>query len=132
MSGFVYLNGQFVASEQAVVSLFDAGLLHGAGLFETMRAYGGVLFRPMDHLARLAASAEVLSMFELGDPARQVLARDLGELLRRNELTEARVRLTVTAAHGHRVHRREPAFCGVPNEQRRSASPGVCHDQRAS
>jgi branched-subunit amino acid aminotransferase/4-amino-4-deoxychorismate lyase len=97
MGEFVYLNEEFVEADKAAVSVFDAGLLHGAGLFETMRAYGGVIFRLGDHLARMAASADVLAMFQLGEPAREVLSRHLAELLRRNGHADARVRLTVTA-----------------------------------
>ena len=99
MSEYVYLNEQFIKADDAAVSVFDAGLLHGAGLFETMRSYGGVLFRLDDHLARLEASAEVLSMFQLGEPARRALGRHLTELLARNGLTDARVRLSVTAGN---------------------------------
>ncbi|MBN1344768.1 MAG: aminotransferase class IV [Phycisphaerae bacterium] len=96
MSDVVYHNGEFVEADRATVSVFDAGLLHGAGLFETMRAYGGVIFRLRDHLARLAASAEALSMFDLDEQSQQVIAEGLTELIARNSLSEARVRLTIT------------------------------------
>jgi len=92
----VYLNGEIVEADAALVSVFDSGLLHGAGLFETMRAYGGVIFRQADHLARLKASAEALSMFSLDAASTQAIADGLAEMLRQSELTDARVRLTVT------------------------------------
>ena len=57
---FVYLNGQFVPADEATVSAFDAGLLHGAGLFETMRSYNGRVFRGRQHLERLWQSARGL------------------------------------------------------------------------
>ena len=57
----VFLNGAFVERDDARVGAFDAGLLHGVGLFETMLATadgGGVEVRRLDeHLARLQASA---------------------------------------------------------------------------
>ncbi len=96
MAEVVYLNGDIVEAERAQVSVFDAGLLHGAGLFETMRAYGGVIFRLQDHLARLAAAGEALSMCDLNGSARDEIASGLNELLRRNGLSDARVRLTLT------------------------------------
>ena len=96
MPRLVYLNGEIVEADAAFVSAFDAGLLHGAGLFETMRAYGGVIFRQADHLARLNASAEALSMFSLDAASKQAVADGMSELLRRSELADARVRLTVT------------------------------------
>ena len=41
----VWLNNQFVDEDSASVSIRDTGLLHGAGVFTTMRAYGGEVFR---------------------------------------------------------------------------------------
>ncbi|NOX59771.1 MAG: branched-chain amino acid aminotransferase, partial [Planctomycetes bacterium] len=38
MDSIVYLNGEFIASSGAMISIYDGGFLHGAGLFETMRA----------------------------------------------------------------------------------------------
>ena len=96
MARFVYLNGELVEEDRAAISVFDAGLLHGAGLFETMRAYGGVVFRLTDHLARLQASAEAMSMFRLDDDALEAISDGLTELLCQNELTDARMRLTMT------------------------------------
>ncbi len=96
MGKIVYLNEQFVQEDQATIGIFDAGLLHGAGLFETLRAYNGVPFRPTEHVARLAASGECLAMFSLGEPAQASLVQALIELPRRNGQSNARVRLTLT------------------------------------
>lgn len=48
--------GRAVASDDpaARVSVLDRGLLHGDGVFEVLRTYGGAPFRLEDHLARLA------------------------------------------------------------------------------
>jgi branched-chain amino acid aminotransferase len=54
MSDYIHLNGQLVPYEGAGVAAGDAGLLHGAGLFETMRARGGKVFRMRQHLNRVA------------------------------------------------------------------------------
>ena len=35
----IFLNGQLVGKEQAVVSVFDHGLLYGDGVFEGIRVY---------------------------------------------------------------------------------------------
>lgn len=95
MTSTVYLNGAFVSEPDAHVSVFDGGWLHGAGLFETMRAEGGRVFRLEAHLERLRRSANaVLTPMERSDvPAEDVFK----ELLERNGLNEARVRLTVSA-----------------------------------
>lgn len=91
---FVYLNGQFIEEDSASVSVADRGLLLGDGLFETMRAYGGVAFRPGAHLERLRASARFLHMpFDMPDDDVRAAIR---ELIERNESPDATLRLTVT------------------------------------
>ncbi len=92
---FVYLNGRIVPAREARVSVYDQGLLYGYGLFETMRAYQGGVFRASEHLDRLARSARDLGLpldGRLGE-----LARAVNETLAANRLSDARIRLTVTA-----------------------------------
>lgn len=91
----VYYNGQMVSSADARVSIFDGGWLHGAGLFETMRAENGRIFRVESHVERLRSSAARLmrSIERIELPSRV----DFLELLERNQLADARVRLTVSA-----------------------------------
>jgi len=90
----VYLNDGLVSADEAKVSAYDAGLLHGVGLFETMRSYKGQVFRLEDHLERLFRSAEALG---LGITQSRERMRDaVGEVLRANGVEEARIRLTVT------------------------------------
>ncbi|MGB2984659.1 MAG: aminotransferase class IV [Phycisphaerae bacterium] len=95
MISSIYLNGAFVHRSDAVVSVYDGGWLHGAGLFETMRAENGRIFRLESHIERLVRSASKL----LTPIQRDVLPSRAGfeELLDRNDLTTARVRLTVSA-----------------------------------
>src|SRR5687767_177339 len=90
----VWLNGAFVDEGEASVSVRDTGLLHAAGVFTTMRAYKGKVFRLRNHLERLRRSSEALFVpLQYKD---DVLARAVGEVLARNKLTEARLRVTVT------------------------------------
>ena len=49
----VYLDGQFVDSQEAKVSIFDHGLLYGDGVFEGIRSYGRRVFRLDAHMWRL-------------------------------------------------------------------------------
>jgi branched-chain amino acid aminotransferase len=90
----VWINGRFEPEESAGVSLRDTGLLHGAGVFTTMRSYAGRVFRLEQHLARLRRSCEALFIpLQFRD---DVLARAVIDLQERNALSEARLRLTVT------------------------------------
>lgn len=58
----IYLNGEFVDQSRACVSVFDRGLLFGDGVYEVVPAYGGRLFRPQQHLARLDRSLAAIRM----------------------------------------------------------------------
>jgi D-amino acid aminotransferase len=97
MSEWVYLNDGLVPADEARISVFDAGLTHAAGLFETMRVYRGKAFRLGDHLDRMAKSAAVLEMQLSIDRAR--IEGAVSDLLLANGLQEARLRLTVTAGN---------------------------------
>src|SRR3954465_8658255 len=90
----VWLNGTFVDEDAASVSVRDTGLLHGAGVFTTMRSYGGKVFRLPQHLRRLPDSCEAL--FIPLQHKDDILSAAAEDLLRRNGLADARLRLTVT------------------------------------
>ena len=91
---FVWLNGEYVDESAASLSLRDTGLLHGAGVFTTMRGYGARAFALDRHLRRLRDSCEAL--FIPLHHKDEALAEATAELMRRNELSDARLRLTVT------------------------------------
>ncbi len=96
----VFLNGEFVPEDEAVVSAFDRGFLYGDGLFETLRVMNGV---PLDwggHWRRLAAGAETL---KLTLPfASDFLLAQARELSHQNQLPEALLRLTLSRGPGPR------------------------------
>lgn len=94
MNELVYINGKFVPREEARVSVDDHGFLYGYGLFETMRAYNGCIFRLDEHLARLLKSAGKVGL----DLSGLDLVQACRETLSANGLESARIRLTVT--HG--------------------------------
>jgi branched-chain amino acid aminotransferase len=90
----VWLNERLVPEEQAHLSPRDAGLLHAAGVFTTMRAYSGRVFRLAEHLARLRGSCAALSIpATLSD---EMIRDAVDDLLDANGLSDARLRLTVT------------------------------------
>ncbi len=95
MSGLtVWVNGEFVAPERAEVSALDAGLQHGVGLFETMLAVRGKVFRLHKHLERLQVSARMLGLSE--SLRLNPLAEAVRRVVERAGLDRARVRLTMT------------------------------------
>ena len=97
----VWLNGEFVDHESASVPVFDAGFQHGVGLFETMSARNGRVFRAEAHMQRLIESARALL---LSDRLRAApLIEAVNHAVQRNDLEEARVRLTVTGGNLNRL-----------------------------
>lgn len=90
-----YLNGTLVDDDQARISCQDAGFQHGLGLFETMFATHGRVFRLDQHLARLKRSAAELGL--AADMQTAPLADAVNQTLKANNLLHARLRLTVTA-----------------------------------
>ena len=73
---YVYANGGFVPPDQACVSIFDSGFLFGDGVFETMRVYGGKIFRFDQHMWRLFDGLHHLRI----EP--NVSAEKIGEIFR--------------------------------------------------
>ncbi len=99
MEELVFLNGNVIPRREATISALDYGFLFGYALFETMRAYGGKIFRLDDHLRRLGASSEKL---RISVDAR-ALKEPILDLVRMNELKEARIRVTVSVGAGGSV-----------------------------
>ncbi|MFQ5991394.1 MAG: aminotransferase class IV [Nitrospiraceae bacterium] len=107
---WIYLNDRFVRKEDAVVSVFDHGLLYGDGVYETLRSYGGLIFMLQEHVARLRRSAELIGLdLPLGDKDWPALLR---EALRRNTLDDAYLRITVSRGAGEIGL--DPALCKEP------------------
>lgn len=106
----IYLNNNFVSEQNAVISVFDHGFLYGDGAFETLRAYGGRLFRLRQHLRRLKESAQGL---EISLPHTcPVLGRLLYQTLSVNHLENALLRVCVSRGRG--PIGLDPALCRKP------------------
>jgi branched-chain amino acid aminotransferase len=107
---WVYLNDGFVQKEHARVSVFDHGFLYGDGVYETLRAYEGRIFLWERHMARLRRSCELIG---LGLPIRdQAWIPIIAELLVRNGLQDAGLRLTVSRGEGELGI--DPSLCPNP------------------
>jgi branched-chain amino acid aminotransferase len=108
MSEIVYLNGSLVSRDRARISPLDYGFLYGFGLFETMRAYNGRIFRIESHLKRLEYAASILGLqidvTELKEAAQDTIYA--------NQLQDARIRITVSAGEGEMVP--DPTTCTNP------------------
>jgi len=111
----VYLNSRLVPRFEAKLSAFDHGFLYGYGLFETMRAYNGHIFRLDSHLTRLRCSAESIGLTHsvlTTEEGKQSLKAACLATLEANELSDARIRLTVSAGEGDMTP--DPGTCPSP------------------
>jgi branched-chain amino acid aminotransferase len=96
----VFLNGRILPETEAFVPLTDRGFLLGDGLFETARVAGGKPFRLAQHLERLSRGADFLKIKLPFTP--KEIQRFAAELIEKNNLPEAVLRLTLTRGAGAR------------------------------
>ncbi|HSG05167.1 MAG TPA: aminotransferase class IV, partial [Nitrospiria bacterium] len=106
----VFLNGRWVPPGKARVSVLDHGFLYGDGVFETLRAYNGSIFRLSAHLSRLRRSARRLRI-RLPYPGEQ-FSNLLRMGLRKNKLADAVLRVAVTRGPG--AVGLDPSLCKNP------------------
>lgn len=94
----IYINGEFIPSEEASISVFDHGFLYGDGVFEGIRAYGGKVFRLEDHVRRLFDSAQAI-MLSIPMTQKEMIQAIL-ETMRKNNLSDGYIRPIVTRGIG--------------------------------
>ena len=101
-SEWIWMNGDFVAWDDAKVHVLSHGLHYGTGVFEGIRCYeterGPAVFRHHEHLERLARSAEMYYL-PLGYSVDQVRAAT-HELIRRNGLESCYIRPLAFRGYG--------------------------------
>lgn len=61
-SALAYVNGRICREEEAVISVFDHGVLFGDGVYEALRTYHREPFLLARHLRRLRTSARMLAI----------------------------------------------------------------------
>jgi branched-chain amino acid aminotransferase len=101
-SEWIWMNGEFVAWDDAKVHVLSHGFHYGTGVFEGIRCYeterGPAIFRHREHLDRLAMSAE-LYYLPLAHPMDEV-REATHELIRRNELDSCYIRPLAFRGYG--------------------------------
>jgi D-alanine transaminase len=108
----IYLNGRYVAAEDAVVSVTDRGFLFGDGVYEVTRAAGGELIDSPRHVRRFNRSLREMSL-SLGENGVADMMEASRVLLRDNAIDgDALVYWQVTRGAAPRLHQFPPA--GTP------------------
>jgi len=94
----IWLDGRLVPASEAMVSVYDHGLLYGDGVFEGLRGYGGRVFKLQSHLRRLFESAERI---RLPIPYSQAeLTKAVKETMSSCAMPDCYIRLVVTRGVG--------------------------------
>jgi branched-chain amino acid aminotransferase len=113
----VFLNGQFLPEERAVVSVFDRGFLYGDGIFETMRVLNGHPFRWAQHWERLQRGAAFL---KIPVPVESSSLRaSATQLITTNEMPDSLLRIALSRGVGR------PGYS--PKEAQRPSLVMSCH-----
>jgi D-alanine transaminase len=102
MTRVVYVNGRYIPHRDAAVHVEDRGHQFSDAAYEMMLVIGGQLLDFAPHMARLHRSLGELAIAPpMSDAAVRVI---IGELLRRNRLTDASVYIQVSRGVAPRDH----------------------------
>jgi D-alanine transaminase len=98
----IYLNGEFMALEQAKIPVLDRGFIFGDGVYEVIPVYSRRPFRLAGHLARLQASLDAI---RIENPYTDEKWRELIErIVAENPWDDQGVYLQVTRGVAKRDH----------------------------
>lgn len=90
----IYVNGEFVPESEARISVLDHAVLYGDGVFETVAAWSGRIFKLDAHVDRFYRSMAAVVLDPPTD--RKQLCNLIIEAVRRNNLQQAYVKWIAT------------------------------------
>lgn len=89
-----YVNGEYVPSDKAVISVNDMIVLRGYGVFDFLRTYNKIPFHLCEHINRLKKSAHLIGLdFEL---SYEFIEDIVKRLLEKNNHKESNIRIILT------------------------------------
>jgi D-alanine transaminase len=98
----IYLNGEWMPIEQAMIPVLDRGFIFGDGVYEVIPCYSGHPFRLREHLVRLQSSLDGVRIANPCSPERwDALVR---EIVAKNPMDDQYVYLQVTRGVAPRDH----------------------------
>jgi branched-chain amino acid aminotransferase len=106
----IWVNGRLLPKGQAMVSVYDHGLLYGDGVFEGIRVYRGRIFKCQQHMQRMYACAEQIHLKIPITPEEMISVQR--QCIEANNITEGYIRLVVTRGFG--TLGLDPRRCPVP------------------
>ena len=93
---FVYVDGGFVPSDEACISVFDGGYMYGDGIYTTLRLYQGLPLDLTAHFDRLSRQTAELGI--TWQMSQVELRQTIAELVSRNNLAHCDGRLRITVS----------------------------------
>ncbi len=106
----IYLNNKLVPKNRAKISVFDHGFLYGDGIYETLRAYRGVVFKIDEHIERLFRSASMIGLKipKTHDGIKQAIYKTMTA----NKQKDAYIRISISRGEGPLGL--DPSLCPKP------------------
>lgn len=130
MSRTVYLNGQYLPEEEAMVSIFDRGFVMGDAVYEVTCVLDGKLIEFEGHMTRLERSLRELEM--TCDISREEWLAIHRKLVELNGVTDGGVYLQVTRGNaGDRDFHFPPAGTPATVVLYTQSKPGLANDPHA-
>jgi branched-chain amino acid aminotransferase len=106
----IWVNGRLVPKNQAMISVYDHGLLYGDGVFEGIRVYNGKIFKSAQHMERLYRCAESIHLQIPISKEDMVAVQRL--CIEQNGLSDGYIRLVVSRGFG--TLGLDPRRCPIP------------------
>ena len=106
MPGCAYIDGEYMAPEEAKISVFDLGFTRSDVVYDVVSTWKGLFFRLDDHVARFLASCagRRIDCPHSGDEIRRILATCVAKA----ELEDAYVAVVVTRGQFLEAGSRDP------------------------
>ncbi|MFK7882911.1 MAG: aminotransferase class IV [Phycisphaerales bacterium] len=108
----IWVNGEMKPKSQAMVSVYDHGLLYGDGVFEGIRVYNGKIFKCEQHMDRLYECANKIYLDLEKHVSRAEMVKIQRDCIEANSIKDGYIRLVVTRGAG--TLGLNPYQCPVP------------------
>ena len=97
---YINYNGKILLTDTPIITAQNRGLRYGDGIFETIKLKNNKLILAEEHFERLFRGIELLKFESNKFFTQQKLAAEILALAQKNNLTDARIRLTIIRGEG--------------------------------
>src|SRR5688572_22932307 len=94
---YIFINGEILPREKALIPVYDLGLLRGLGIFDFFKVWDGVAVFAEDHIIRLQNSLDTIGLNTAA--GNEQWMKWFNEMIRVNEADRAGFRVVVTGGY---------------------------------